>query len=308
MTAISRPGPLSATKRKSNSLRRSQTRLAWLMLAPALLGIVLVALYPFARTVYQSFTDAQFIAPTPAKWIGFKNYSNLWHDTTWWSADKVTVRFAFYTIPIEFVLGVAVALVVNSQFRGRGVMRASMLIPWAIPTVVAAQMWKWMYDQVFGVINALFQDVGIISHPLAWTSLPSTSLPAIAAVDVWKTTPFVALLLLAGLQVIPSDVYEAARIDGASAWQQFWRITWPLLRPAILVVLIFRTLDVLRVFDVFYVFYGNRLDTETMAIYVQNTIVGSGQVGYGAAMSVGMFVIIGIFVVIYLTAIRTRDD
>src|SRR5438552_1115895 len=148
----------------------------------------------------------------------------------------------------------------------------------------------------------------LLSHSHAWIADPSTQLASVSAVDIWKTTPFVALLLLAGLQVIPNDLYEAASVDGASKLQQFWRITLPLLRPAILVTLIFRTLDALRVFDVFYVFFGNRPDTQTMAIYDQSTIVGDGHVGYGAAISVAIFLIIAIFVVIYVTFVRVTEE
>jgi trehalose/maltose transport system permease protein len=201
-----------------------------------------------------------------------------------------------------------IALVVNSSFKGRGAMRAVMLVPWAIPTVVAAQMWKWMFDDVYGVINDAGVRLHILSHSHAWISEPSTALASVCAVDIWKTTPFVALLLLAGLQVIPSDLYEAASVDGASKLQQFWRITLPLLLPAILVALIFRTLDALRVFDVFYVFFGNRPDTQTMAIYAQSTIVGDGHVGYGSAISVAIFLIIAVFVIIYVTATRVAGD
>ena len=187
-------------------------------------------------------------------------------------------------------------------------MRAVMLVPWAIPTVVAAQMWKWMLDDTFGVVNDAGTRLHILSHSHAWISDPSTALAAVCAVDIWKTTPFVALLLLAGLQVIPGDLYEAAEVDGASQLQQFWKITLPLLAPAILVTLIFRTLDALRVFDVFYVFFGNRPDTQTMAIYNQDTIVGTGHVGYGAAISVAIFLIIALFVVIYVTFMRVTED
>jgi trehalose/maltose transport system permease protein len=183
-----------------------------------------------------------------------------------------------------------------------------MLVPWAIPTVVAAKMWQWMLDDVFGVVNDLGVRTHILSHSHAWISDPSTSLASVCAVDIWKTTPFVALLLLAGLQVIPRDLYEAASVDGAGALQQFWRITLPLLRPAILVTLIFRTLDALRVFDVFNVFFGNRPDTQTMAIYAQSTIVGDGHVGYGAAISVAIFLIISLFVVIYMTFMRVTEE
>jgi trehalose/maltose transport system permease protein len=187
-------------------------------------------------------------------------------------------------------------------------MRAMMLIPWAIPTVVAAQMWKWMLDDVFGVVNDAGVRLHLIDQPVAWISQSSTALTAVCIVDIWKTTPFVALLLLAGLQVIPRELYEAGDVDGVSKWRQFWKITLPLLMPTIFVVLIFRTLDALRVFDVFYVFFGSRLDTQTMAIYTQNTIVSTGDVGYGAAMSVAIFLIIGMFVAIYATFMRVRGE
>jgi trehalose/maltose transport system permease protein len=169
-------------------------------------------------------------------------------------------------------------------------------------------MWKWMYNDIYGVVNDAGVRLHLLSHNVAWISQPNTALASVAAVDIWKTTPFVALLLLAGLQVIPTELYEAARVDGASAWQQFWRITLPLLRPAILVALIFRTLDALRVFDVFNVFFGNRLDTQTMAIFAQDTIVGTGDVGYGSAVCVAIFLIIGLFTVIYVTFMRVEQQ
>jgi trehalose/maltose transport system permease protein len=295
-------------RRRGSRLKRKQTVLAWILLLPALAIVGFVAFYPLGKTVYYSFTDQQFLAGLqPTKWIGLRNYKDLIHDADFRHSIWVTVKFTGITVFAEFVLGMIIALVVNSNFKGRGAMRGVMLVPWAIPTVVAAQMWKWMYDDVFGVVNDAGVRLHLLHHSVAWISQPNTALGAVCAVDIWKTTPFVALLLLAGLQVIPGELYEAARVDGASAWQQFWRITVPLLRPAILVALIFRTLDALRVFDVFNVFFGNRTDTQTMAIYDQSTIVSIGDVGYGSAISVGIFVIIGLFVVIYATVMRVDE-
>ena len=309
MTAIDSSTVRAPRRRRRRSvLQRRQTRLAWLMLVPALLVVALVAIFPLARTIYQSFTNQQFLALEPTKWIGFKNYRDLWQDSQFRHSIWVTIKFTLITVFFEFVLGMIIALVVNSNFKGRGVMRAVMLVPWAIPTVISAQMWKWMYDDVFGVINDAGIRLHILHHSVAWISQPNTALASVAAVDIWKTTPFVALLLLAGLQVVPRELYEAANVDGASRLQQFWRITLPLLRPAILVALIFRTLDALRVFDVFYVFFGSRPDTQTMAIYDQNTIVSTGDVGYGAAISVAIFLIIAIFVVIYVTFIKVEEQ
>ena len=309
MSTVATPAPAPRRRRRRTKLQRRQTRIGWLLLVPALAVVAFVAIYPLGKTVYESFTNQEFLAGLePTKWVGLENYRTLWHDSIFRHSVWVTVKFTLITVSFEFVLGLIIALVVNSKFRGRGLMRAVMLVPWAIPTVVAAKIWQWMLDDVFGVVNDLLMKLHIISHPHAWISDPATSLASVCAVDIWKTTPFVALLLLAGLQVIPKDLYEAADVDGASQLQQFWRITLPLLRPAILVTLIFRTLDALRVFDVFAVFFGNRPDTQTMAIYAQSTIVGDGHVGYGAAISVAIFLIISLFVVIYVTFMRVTGD
>ena len=301
--------PQRRRRKSGGRLRRQQTRLAWLMLSPALLIVAVVAFYPLGVTVYQSFTNEQFLAGiAPTEFVGLDNYRNLLDDTIFRDAIWVTVKFTLITVVFEFVLGMIIALVVNSGFKGRGVMRAVMLVPWAIPTVISAAMWKWMYNDIYGVINDMLKRLHIVDHSVAWISDPSTSLAAVCTVDIWKTTPFVALLLLAGLQVIPTELYEAANVDGVSKFQQFWRITLPLLKPAILVALIFRTLDALRVFDIFFVFFGSRPDTQTMAIYDQNTIVSVGDVGYGAAISVAIFLIISLFVVIYTTVVRVEQD
>lgn len=309
MSTVATPAAPPRSRRRRSKLQRRQTRIGWVLLIPALLVVALVAIYPLGKTIYYSFTNQEFLQGIePTKWVGLENYRTLWHDTIFRNAVWETIKFTLITVGFEFVLGMIIALVVNSSFKGRGAMRAVMLVPWAIPTVVAAQMWKWMFDDVYGVINDAGVRLHILSHSHAWISEPSTALASVCAVDIWKTTPFVALLLLAGLQVIPGDLYEAASVDGASKLQQFWRITLPLLRPAILVALIFRTLDALRVFDVFYVFFGNRPDTQTMAIYAQSTIVGDGHVGYRSAISVAIFLIIAVFVIIYVTATRVSGD
>src|SRR5213592_765639 len=309
MSTVATPAPTPGRRRRKSRPQRRQARLGWLLLLPALAVVAFVAIYPLGKTIYQSFTNQEFLAGIgPTKWVGLQNYRDLWHDTIFRQSVWETIKFTLITVSFEFVLGMIIALVVNSNFKGRGAMRAAMLVPWAIPTVVAAQMWKWMFDDVFGVINDAGVRLHILNHSVAWISQPSTALAAVSAVDIWKTTPFVALLLLAGLQVIPRDLYEAAEVDGASKLQQFWRITLPLLRPAILVTLIFRTLDALRVFDVFYVFFGNRPDTQSMAVYGQSTIVGDGLVGYGAAISVAIFLIISIFVIIYVALARIGEQ
>jgi trehalose/maltose transport system permease protein len=297
-----------AKRHRSSRLRRKQTRLAWMLLLPALAVVALVAIYPLGLTIWQSFTNEQFLAGLqPVEFVGLDNYRNLINDPFWWDSVWLTLKFTVITVSFELVLGMIIALVVNSGFKGRGVMRAVMLVPWAIPTVVAAQMWRWMYNDIFGVINDFLIRIHVIDKGVAWIAEPSTALASVCVVDIWKTTPFVALLLLAGLQVIPTELYEAADVDGVGKWHQYWRITFPLLLPAILVTVIFRTLDALRVFDVFYVFFGSRPDTQTMAILNQNTIVTIGDVGYGAAISVAIFLIISLFVVIYTTVLRVEQ-
>src|ERR687887_55373 len=302
-----RAATLAAPKISSDLVRR-QTRLAWMLLTPSLLVVLLVAIVPLLQTFYQSLTDARLASARPVQFIGLRNYADLLTDPQFLNSIKVTVLFTILTVAFEFLLGMVVALVVNSNFKGRGPMRAAMLVPWAIPTVVSATMWKWMYHDIYGVINDLLvTKLHILPQNVAWIADPATAVPAIAAVDIWKTTPFMALLLLAGLQVIPGDMYEAASVDGANPVQQFFRLTLPLLRPAILVALIFRTLDSLRVFDVFYVMFGNRADTMTMAVYDQQTITAFSDLGYGGAISVAIFLIIGIFVVTYMTIFKAEQ-
>jgi trehalose/maltose transport system permease protein len=309
VSSVATPAPVRKRRRpRRTKLQRRQVRLAWLLLLPALAVVAFVALYPLAKTVYLSFTNQEFLALEPRKWVGLDNYRALIHDTIFRDTVVLTIKFTVVTVSLEFVLGLIIALVVNSHFTGRGIMRAIMLVPWAIPTVVAAKMWTWMLNDTYGVVNDLGMRAHIISHPHAWLAQPSTVLFSVCAVDIWKTTPFVALLLLAGMQVIPNDLYEAASVDGANQLQQFWRITLPLLRPAILVTLIFRTLDALRAFDVFQVLFGYRLGAQSMAVDNQSTIVLDGHVGYGAAMSVAIFLIISLFVVIYVTFVRVSEQ
>jgi len=296
-------------RRGSSSFDQSKTRLAWLLLIPTLILIAFVAVYPLIQTIYQSFTDARLASGVEPRFVGLENYRFLLTDEIFRQSIWTTLKFTLITVVFEFLLGLGIALVINSNFKGRGLIRTAMLVPWAIPTVVSAQMWKWMYNDIYGPINDfLVRRVGVLDSPVAFIAQPSTSLWAVAAVDIWKTTPFVALLLLAGLQVIPEDVYEASRIDGANAWQQFLRITLPLLRPAILVTLIFRTLDALRVFDVIFVMFGSRPDTQTMSIYAQNNIVAFSDLGYGSAISVAIFLIIAIFVVAYVTFLKVEES
>ena len=217
-----------------------------------------------------------------------------------------TVIFTIISVALELLIGLFMALVVNSKFRGRGAMRAVMLVPWAIPTVISARLWELMLkDTSAGIFNKILLDLGAIDAPLAWLADPALQIPTAIIVDVWKTAPFMALLLLAGLQVIPSDLYEAASVDGASPLRRFFAVTLPLLRPAIAIALIFRTLDALRVFDLFNVLFGRQ--QLSMATYNFETLVSNQLDGYASAISVIIFIFISIFAVIYVRLLNVES-
>lgn len=306
---VPRPVP---SKPSRTALQRRQARLAWLMLSPTVLVVLAVAAYPLGRTVYDSFTNAAF--GQASHFIGWTNYYNLMHDLKFRESVFETFKFAVITVPIEFVMGMGIALVVNSKFKGRGGLRAAMLVPWAIITVINAEMWNLMYNSTYGVFNDILTRIHWPGAPFAFTTGdPKLALFSVSAIDIWKTTPFVALILLAGLQVISPDLYEATEVDGASNWRQFWTITLPLLRPAILVALIFRTMDALRVFDLFYVLFGAAPCVPgncriSMAVYAQEYLVSfaastNGPIGYGATISVGIFVILAFVIAMYIKAL-----
>jgi trehalose/maltose transport system permease protein len=277
-----------------------QTRLAWLLVLPTLLVVALVAGYPLAQVIYYSFYSARIDFSEPTRFVGFQNYLFLLQDADFRQALWNTLRFTFVSVFIETVLGLAIALVIHSNFPGRGLVRTAILIPWAIPTVVSAKMWQWMLNDIYGVINVVAVNLGLISNKVAFLANPNTVLWSIVAVDVWKTAPFMALLILAGLQLIPADIYEAADIDGASKWQQFWTLTLPLLTPALMVALIFRTLDALRVFDIISVMVGSSNTTKSLAIYNRQTLIDFRDLGYGSVISLAILAIIFVFVIFYM--------
>ncbi len=267
-----------------------------------LLALVLVAGWPLARTIGYAITDATLSDLADPAFVGLDNFYNtawggLLADPTWWNAVWNTLTFAVLSVALETVLGLVVALALNVSFPGRGLVRAAILIPWAIPTIVSAQMWAWMLNDQFGVINHLLMGAGLIAAPVAWTANADTALLAVIVVDVWKATPFMALLILAGLQMLPQDCYEAARVDGVPAWTVFWRVTLPLIYPAIAVAVIFRGLDALRVFDLIYVLTSNAEDTMSMSVYARQQLVDFQDVGYGSAASTMLFLIIALITI-----------
>lgn len=310
----------------TSTLAKQQERLAIFLLLPTMLLIITVAAWPLYKAVAISFTDERLGKPGESEFVGLENYYELllprmrdgeiqyrsdgsirWGDGDWWESVGNTLWLTFVSVILETVLGLGIAMVINSKFKGRGFMRTAVLVPWAIPTVVSARMWAWMYNDVFGVFNDMLIRVSLIDRPIAWLADRQTALAAIIAMEVWKTTPFMALLLLAGLQIIPGDIYEAASIDGASKIQQFFYLTLPLLRPAVLVALIFRTLDALRIFDAIKVMTNGGSGTETMATYAYKNLFDFQKLGYGSAICVVMFFIIAAFVTIYMTTFNVEE-
>jgi trehalose/maltose transport system permease protein len=282
-----------------------------------LVALVLVAGWPLLRTIWLSATDATLFRTDDARFVGFGNYfryeDGRWHglcaDPHWWRAVENTLLFTFSSVSLETVLGFIVALVLNSTFRARGFVRAAMLIPWAIPTIVSAKMWGLMLNDQFGVVNHLLRDLGVIQHPLAWTADPDLVMMSVVLVDVWKTTPFMALLILAALQMLPRECYEAARVDGVGPLKVWWRITLPLVRPALLVAVIFRALDAMRVFDLIYVLTSNNDQSMTMSVYARQQLVDFQEIGYGSAAATLLFAIIAglTLVVVIIGGVRPRE-
>jgi trehalose/maltose transport system permease protein len=307
-TVITAPGKGAEVPERASRLTRERVRSAWLFMAPMLIVLALVAGWPLLRTMWFGFTDANLSDLEAAEFVGLVNYTYLLTDPDWWNAVWNTLVFTGVSLTLETVLGMAIALTLNAHFRGRGLLRAAVLIPWAIPTVVSAQMWNWMYHDVFGVINEALKMLGLITEPIAWTASPDTALIAIIMVDVWKTTPFMALLLLAGLQMLPQECYESARVDGVHPVKVFFKVTLPLLKPALMVAIIFRALDALRIFDLIYVMSGNNKDTMSMSVYARQQLVDFQDVGYGSAAATLLFLIIAMITVVYLTLGRVGQE
>ncbi len=273
------------------------------MISPSLFVILLVAAYPIGYAIWLSLHQYSLIHKGLSRWSGFSNYSDyLWggHHQEFWGAFKTTFLFTGISVSLELVLGLAMAVAMHQAFRGRAILRATVLVPWAILTVVTAMTWRTIFEPDLGFANTLFRTLHLPGAHVVWLGQSGYALAVLIFADVWKTAPFIALLLLAGLQVIPEDVYDAAKVDGATAWQRFRRITLPLLTPAILVALIFRTLDALRIFDLPYVLTQGTNGTETLSLQAQQTLVKDGVIGLGSALSVLTFVTVMLVSFLYI--------
>jgi len=275
------------TRRRSRGI--PERRLAWLMTAPSIALIALVALYPIIYAIWLSLHEYSLIQAGLSRWAspaGLGNYIDAFKDSEFWSAVRVTLIFTVVSVFFETVIGLGMAMAMHAAFRGQGVLRTVVLVPWAVLTVVTAIMWRTIVDPNLGFVNQ------ILGTKTVWLGEEPQALIVMIVADVWKTAPFMALLLLAGLQVIPSEIYEAAKVDGATAWQRFQRITLPLLTPALLVALIFRTLDALRIFDLPKVLTNGANGTTSLSLLAQRTFQENRLIGEGATISVLTFLLV----------------
>lgn len=294
------------------TIARREARLGWLLAAPAVGVILLVSLVPIGATIWEAMHRHDLRLPWLGRpFVGLDNFAEAAADPRFGAAVLHTVGFALVSVPLELMLGLTLAMIMHRVVRGRGIIRMTALLPWAVPTVVAALIWRFMFDAQAGIVTDVLRTAGVIGPSFDLFVDPVAAWVPIVLADVWKTTPFVALLILAGLQSIPGEVYEAARVDGAGRVRRFVAITLPLLRPAILVALLFRTIDAFRVFDLVYVMTGGRADTSVLQYLGYQRLVNESDYGMGSALAVVVFVLIAIVSVFYVRwvgAALVRED
>jgi multiple sugar transport system permease protein len=282
------------TPAKRRSRGFSERRLAAFMVGPSLVMIALVAAYPIGYAFVLSLQEYSVRQAGLWRWAGLRNYTEVLGNPEFWEAFRTTFIFTGASVTLEVLIGLGMALAMHSAFRGQGLLRTVVLVPWATLTVVTAMMWRSIFESPQGFVNT------VLGTETVWLGSSPEALIVMIIADVWKTAPFMALLLLAGLQVIPGDVYEAAKVDGATAWQRFARITLPLLMPALLVALIFRTLDALRIFDLPFVLTRGAFDTNTLSLISYQTFQQDRILGEGSAMAVLTFLIVMVVSFLYI--------
>jgi len=295
----------------SGPLARRAARERALLLVPVLLLLSLVVAVPALRVLLLGFTRTDLADGVVSSWAGLATHARTFGDGRFLGALRNTALFTGLSVLVEVVLGTALALLLDRSFRGRGALRAVVLVPWALPTSVMALAWAWIFHDTFGMANDLLSRLGLLGEPVAWLAQPGTAMAALVVADAWKTTPFVALILLAGLQGIPADVLEAARVDGAGALQRFRRITLPLLVPSLVVATLFRAIQAWGAFDVVYVMTGGGPggSTETLSLYAFQSWFRYLDFGYGAAIAVqGMLVAILLAAVVVRLASRREAE
>lgn len=305
-TAVaSRRDPTRRTRIKGEIGERT---LGFLLLAPAALLLALVVVYPIARLLYVSLHDLRLTVGPEAVFVGFENFLFVLEDPVFWSALRVTALYVVVTVPGALLIGLGLALLANLPFRYRWPVRLGLLLPWALPLVFAGLIFRWFFDTDYGVVNDLAGRLGL--PRLAWVSTPLPALVATSAAVIWKTSSFVALVLLAGLQTIPQALYDAARVDGATRWQAFWNVTLPLLKPAIMVALIFRTITAIQTFEIPYAMTGGGPGerTQTLALYIYKNTLDFLDFGYGSALAVVLFVLSMAATALYLRQVLGETD
>jgi trehalose/maltose transport system permease protein len=289
---------------KASSRTRSERKLGWMLCAPAVFAMLLVTAYPIIYALVLSVQDLDLRFPEEGGFVGLDNYKTVLTSSLWWTDLFNTVFITVIAIAVELVLGMAIALVMYRAIFGRGVIRAAVLIPYGIVTVVAAFSWQFAFDPSTGFVNNL----PLIADDKAWFGDRFSSFAVIIMAEIWKTTPFMALLLLAGLTTIDDGLYEAAKVDGANAWQRFFRITLPLMKPAILVALLFRTLDSFRVFDTIFIMTRGAQDTESVSILGYNQLISRLNLGLGSAVSVMIFICVLVIAFLFIRGLGARTQ
>jgi multiple sugar transport system permease protein len=284
-------------RRRSKGI--GERRLAQLMLAPSIVLILAVAAYPILYAVWLSMHDYSLIHKGLSRWNVFGNYSSALGSSEFWSAFVTTFLFTAISVTLELGIGLVMALTMHAAFRGQSFLRTVVLVPWAVLTVVTAIMWQTIFQAPLGLVPSVLHSIGI-GQDIVWLGQKPYAFIVLVIADVWKAAPFMALLILAGLQTIPSELHEAARVDGATTWQRFVRITLPLLKPAILVALIFRTLDALRIFDLPFVLTKGAQGTNTLSLYAYQQLQQNGIIGLGSALSVLTFLIVMAVSLLYI--------
>ncbi len=279
---------------KIDVLQAREQRTGWLLLLPALLLLSLVFAYPILRAFWLSLFTQNLGTQLKVVFSGLDNYGRMVGDGRFWQSLWNTSVFTLASVFLELILGMGVALVLNQSFPGRGIVRTISLLPWALPTALMGLAWAWIFNDQYGIVNDILLRIGILQTGVSWLGDPTLAMMAVVIADVWKTTPFIALLLLAGLQSISSDLYEAYAIDGASAWQSFWKITVPLLLPQIVIALLFRFAQAFGIFDLVQVMTGGGPAgaTEMVSIYIYSTVMRYLDFGYGAALVVVTFLLL----------------
>ena len=305
MEATTAPAPAPAPGGKVSSRTRSERKLGWMLCAPAVIAMLLVTAYPIGYAIVLSLQHLDLRFPDDTSFAGLSNYSTVLSSSLWWEDIFNTLFITVISVAIELCLGMAIALVMHRAIFGRGVIRTSVLIPYGIVTVVAAFSWQFAFAPDTGFVNHL----PLIADDKAWFGDRFSAFAVIIMAEVWKTTPFMALLLLAGLTTIDDGLYEAAKVDGASAWQRFVKITLPLMKPAILVALLFRTLDAFRVFDTIFIMTRGAQDTESVSILGYNQLISRLNLGLGSAVSVLIFlcVLLIAFAFVRLLGVRMAE-